>query len=88
MLNKRPLYVFMSRSMKKILLSLMQAVDLRRKASDNAIKRFRRILRHRINKDTELPRCLKEVMDVWSMEDDGKHRLSFDNPQYIKVLRK
>ena len=77
----------MSRSMKKILLSLMQAVNLRRKASDNPIKRFRRILRHRINEDMELPRYLKEVMDVWSMEGDGKHRLSFGDPQYIKVLR-
>ncbi len=78
----------MSRSRKKNPIVTYTSCKSQKKSKRQCNKRFRRIVRHRIHEDTELPIYLKEVMDVWSMEGDGKHRLSFDNPQYFKAIRK
>ncbi len=78
----------MSRSRKKNLIVTYASCKSQKKSKRQCNKRFRRIVRHRIQKDTELPINTKEVMDVWTMEGDGKHRLSVDNPQYIKAIRK
>lgn len=78
----------MSRSRKKNPIFTYASCKSQKKSKRQCNKRFRRIVRHRLPEDTELPIHTKEVMDVWTMEGDGKYRLSFDNPQYIKAIRK
>ena len=40
-----------------------------------------------IHSDSNLPKYKKEVMDVWDMEGDGKHRLKADAQLYIRDIQ-
>ncbi|OKY86423.1 MAG: hypothetical protein BHV69_02280 [Bacteroidales bacterium 52_46] len=51
-------------------------------------RRFRRLEHQRIGTDYQLPNHVKEVMDVWCMQGDGKFRWTPDMEQYDKMMRK
>lgn len=53
-----------------------------------ANKRFRRIVRQRINSDYHIPTYVKEVTDLWHMPADGKHWLTPKDDYYGKSLKK
>lgn len=78
----------MSRSRKKNPVITYVKCNSQKKSKRQCNKRFRRITRQMIHSDSNLPKYKKEVMDVWDMEGDGKHRLKADAQLYIKVVRK
>lgn len=51
-------------------------------------KRFRRLVHQRIGTDYHIPHHVKEVMDVWVMQGDGKFRWTSDMDNYEKMMRK
>ena len=79
--------IFMSRSRKKT--PVTTNVGSSQKASKHQCnKRFRRLVHQRLNTDLNLPYRLTEVMDIWSMQGDGKRRWTPDMEQYEKIMRK
>lgn len=49
---------------------------------------FRRIEHQRIGTDYHIPHYVREVMDVWCMQGDGKFRWTPDMENYEKMMRK
>ena len=78
----------MSRSRKKNPVVTYVNCKSQKKGKRQCNKRFRRITRQMIHRDSDLPLYMKEVMDVWDMEGDGKHRIQQDDNYYMKSLRK
>lgn len=77
----------MSRSRKKT--SVTTYVGYTQKRSKRLCNRmFRRLEHQRIGTDYPVPQHVREALDVWCMQGDGKHRWTPDMVQYEKIMRK
>ena len=78
----------MSRSRKKNAYSTWTCCKSRKKSKGLCNKLFRRISKIRLMTSKPLPMSVREVMDEWDMEGDGKYRVTPTADYYLKVLRK
>lgn len=77
----------MSRSRKKTPVSTY--VGRSQKRSKSLCNRiFRRLEHQRIGTDYHIPLHVREVMDTWCMQGDGKFRWIPDMEHYDKMMRK
>ena len=77
----------MSRSRKKNPVT-WNASRSNKQSKQQCNKRFRRLVNQRIYSEFYLPQHIREVMDEWSMQGDGKHRWTQNMENYEKILRK
>ena len=77
----------MSRSTKKTPVTTY-AGHSQKQSKRQCNKRFRRLVHQRIGTDYNIPHHVKEIMDVWCMQGDGKFRWTREMNPYEKIMRK
>lgn len=79
----------MSRSYKHTTISAVTTAKSEKQDKQLANRRFRRISKHRVKVEIELPVSLKEVSDVWDFQKDSKIYFSPDGAKlHPKLFRK
>lgn len=77
----------MSRSRKRTPVSSNACVRSEKGDKARANRRFRRVTRERILADSEAPRDIREVSNVWLFAKDGRHFVR--NPEIAaRIIRK